>query len=201
MRDWLDFNAPNTKSNVARSHRQNGPGALWRSHAKIEREIRSPCACHAGCRIRRPPLPKPLICRVSSAVEQRFCKPLVGGSSPSPGTNEIKYLRTIWPPKSCQKSGLEGRRQKQARARRAFLPPVSSATPAGGKLPRPVCLEPPRGWGAGSEDPGHGGARLGQSHRSHIARCAWPAGAAGWCDRVVTAGQVRLGFESLTIFA
>jgi hypothetical protein len=26
-------------------------------------------------------------CRVSSAVEQRFCKPLVGGSSPSPGTN------------------------------------------------------------------------------------------------------------------
>jgi hypothetical protein len=27
-----------------------------------------------------------LMCRVSSAVEQRFCKPLVGGSSPSPGT-------------------------------------------------------------------------------------------------------------------
>ncbi len=29
---------------------------------------------------------KPLICRVSSAVEQRFCKPLVGSSILSPGT-------------------------------------------------------------------------------------------------------------------
>src|SRR5262249_19632615 len=29
----------------------------------------------------------PLICRVSSAVEQRFCKPLVGSSNLSPGTN------------------------------------------------------------------------------------------------------------------
>jgi hypothetical protein len=28
------------------------------------------------------------ICRVSSAVEQRFCKPQVGGSRPSPGTNK-----------------------------------------------------------------------------------------------------------------
>jgi integrase len=34
-----------------------------------------------------------LICRVSSAVEQRFCKPLVGGSIPSPGTEEIIGLR------------------------------------------------------------------------------------------------------------
>jgi hypothetical protein len=30
---------------------------------------------------------KPLICRVSSVVEQRFCKPLVGSSNLSPGTN------------------------------------------------------------------------------------------------------------------
>ena len=30
-------------------------------------------------------------CRVSSGVEQRFCKPLVGGSNPSPGTG-------IWRP-------------------------------------------------------------------------------------------------------
>jgi hypothetical protein len=30
--------------------------------------------------------------RVSSAVEQRFCKPLVGSSILSPGTNKIKYL-------------------------------------------------------------------------------------------------------------
>ena len=30
---------------------------------------------------------KPLICRVSSVVEQRFCKPLVGSSNLSPGTS------------------------------------------------------------------------------------------------------------------
>ena len=30
--------------------------------------------------------------RVSSAVEQRFCKPLVGSSILSPGTNKIKDL-------------------------------------------------------------------------------------------------------------
>jgi hypothetical protein len=29
---------------------------------------------------------KSLICRVSSVVEQRFCKPLVGSSNLSPGT-------------------------------------------------------------------------------------------------------------------
>ena len=40
----------------------------------------------------RKPLSTPPTCRVSSAVEQRFCKPLVGGSIPSPGTNEIKDL-------------------------------------------------------------------------------------------------------------
>jgi hypothetical protein len=34
----------------------------------------------------RKPLKTPPTCRVSSAVEQRFCKPLVGGSIPSPGT-------------------------------------------------------------------------------------------------------------------
>jgi MFS family permease len=28
--------------------------------------------------------------RVSSVVEQRFCKPLVGGSNPSPGTSKIE---------------------------------------------------------------------------------------------------------------
>ena len=31
-------------------------------------------------------------CRVSSAVEQRFCKPLARGSNPLPGTNKIKDL-------------------------------------------------------------------------------------------------------------
>ena len=32
-----------------------------------------------------------------SAVEQRFCKPLVGGSSPSPGTNKINNLTHYGP--------------------------------------------------------------------------------------------------------
>src|SRR5262249_29455415 len=35
---------------------------------------------------------KPQQCRVSSAVEQRFCKPLVGSSILSPGTSAIKGL-------------------------------------------------------------------------------------------------------------
>ena len=30
--------------------------------------------------------------RISSAVEQRFCKPKVGGSIPSSGTNNLKHL-------------------------------------------------------------------------------------------------------------
>jgi hypothetical protein len=36
---------------------------------------------------------KPLICRVSSVVEQRFCKPLVGSSNLSPGTKQSNLLR------------------------------------------------------------------------------------------------------------
>src|SRR5689334_25360766 len=36
---------------------------------------------------------KSLICRVSSVVEQRFCKPLVGSSNLSPGTNGACYPR------------------------------------------------------------------------------------------------------------
>jgi hypothetical protein len=35
---------------------------------------------------------KSLNSRVSSAVEQRFCKPLVGSSILSPGTNKFKAL-------------------------------------------------------------------------------------------------------------
>ena len=38
---------------------------------------------------------KSLICRVSSAVEQRFCKPQVVGSNPTPGTNLINHLADI----------------------------------------------------------------------------------------------------------
>jgi hypothetical protein len=33
--------------------------------------------------------------RVSSAVEQRFCKPQVVGSNPTPGTNLINHLADI----------------------------------------------------------------------------------------------------------
>ena len=35
--------------------------------------------------------------RVSSAVEQRFCKPLVGSSILSPGTNKIRYFLRYYP--------------------------------------------------------------------------------------------------------
>src|SRR5262249_29857657 len=42
------------------------------------------------------------ICRVSSGVEQRFCKPLVGGSNPSPGTKEIKDLARPPGPFPCR---------------------------------------------------------------------------------------------------
>src|ERR1035437_9976469 len=36
-------------------------------------------------------------CRVSSAVEQRFCKPLVGSSILTPGTNKIGKIRLLSP--------------------------------------------------------------------------------------------------------
>jgi hypothetical protein len=36
---------------------------------------------------------KSLICRVSSAVEQRFCKPQAGGSIPSPGTKKTNTFK------------------------------------------------------------------------------------------------------------
>ena len=39
---------------------------------------------------------KPLKSRVSSAVEQRFCKPLVGSSILSPGTNKIRHFSEFW---------------------------------------------------------------------------------------------------------
>src|SRR5262249_45934208 len=44
--------------------------------------------------------------RVSSGVEQRFCKPLAGGSNPSPGTNKIKDLSHKTEDQSSQKSRL-----------------------------------------------------------------------------------------------
>src|SRR5262245_37680118 len=47
------------------------------------------------CQKRGPEKAKSLKCRVSSVVEQRFCKPLVGSSNLSPGTNKIKCLAQI----------------------------------------------------------------------------------------------------------
>src|SRR5262245_24718318 len=37
---------------------------------------------------------RPALCRLSSAVEQRFCKPLVGGSNPSAGTSNF-FVRPV----------------------------------------------------------------------------------------------------------
>ena len=34
-----------------------------------------------------------MLSRVSTVVVQRFCKPKVGGSNPSPGTTFLRYLR------------------------------------------------------------------------------------------------------------
>jgi hypothetical protein len=39
---------------------------------------------------------KSLICRVSSAVEQRFCKPQAGGSIPSPGTTPSSSFNPLF---------------------------------------------------------------------------------------------------------
>jgi hypothetical protein len=50
----------------------------------IDQDVSLACG---GARVANPPSERhQLICRVSSAVEQRFCKPLVGSSNLSPGT-------------------------------------------------------------------------------------------------------------------
>jgi hypothetical protein len=59
--------------------------------------------------IGREAISKSLICRVSSAVEQRFCKPLVGSSNLSPGTEQnqrLSYdsLASIFPENAFGKS-------------------------------------------------------------------------------------------------
>ncbi len=51
--------------------------------------------CFSWEAIRRLELQNPFICRVSSAVEQRFCKPLVGSSILSPGTAFPPDVRAI----------------------------------------------------------------------------------------------------------
>jgi hypothetical protein len=52
--------------------------------------------------------------RVSSVVEQRFCKPLVGGSNPSPGTSRnkglVKVVRpTFWQKRRRVHAGVHGK--------------------------------------------------------------------------------------------
>jgi hypothetical protein len=58
------------------------------------------------------------LCRFSSAVEQRFCKPLVGSSILSTGTNEIKglvafFVGLVFPEKAIGK--IMGRQLKNGR--------------------------------------------------------------------------------------
>src|SRR5436305_13576562 len=48
--------------------------------------------------------------RVSSAVEQRFCKPLVGGSNRSPGTKQI-HGKSALPNKISERSERTEREQ------------------------------------------------------------------------------------------
>src|ERR1035441_653535 len=47
-------------------------------------------------------------CRVSSAVEQRFCKPLVGSSILSPGTNKIGKIHLLWSFPLRRRAGCHG---------------------------------------------------------------------------------------------
>ncbi len=58
--------------------------------------------------------PKLLKCRVSSAVEQRFCKPLVAGSNPAPGTNFLSTSAA-----KCRPRALEPREGRRGRNRSA----------------------------------------------------------------------------------
>ncbi len=50
------------------------------------RAAKRPECAESGIAFRLKALAKPLICRISSVVEQRFCKPLVGSSNLSSGT-------------------------------------------------------------------------------------------------------------------
>jgi hypothetical protein len=54
-----------------------------------------------------------LMCRVSSAVEQRFCKPLVGSSNLSPGTKKAEEIRAF--PKTARRAGSAGNARKAVR--------------------------------------------------------------------------------------
>src|SRR5262249_45460876 len=66
----------------------------------------------------------PRHCRVSSVVEQRFCKPLVGGSNPSPGTRKINVSKAIPGGQSSQKMLMGRTWEDRIRGKRPASPHV-----------------------------------------------------------------------------
>jgi hypothetical protein len=67
---------------------------------------------------------KSLICRVSTVVVQQFCKLLVGGSNPSPGTN-FKKLETPNPPQPSKYQALRRTVKGQGQAEKQILQQIA----------------------------------------------------------------------------
>ena len=107
----------------------------------------------------------PSPCRISSAVEQRFCKPKVGGSIPSSGTIPLKYAPVGLRPPLLRGSARDGLPAKgtamRRRGGRAGCGP-SPAPTARGRCDRPGrrshpwagAASPAAAAGAGSARPG-----------------------------------------------
>ena len=70
--------------------------------------------------------------RVSSAVEQRFCKPLVGSSILSPGTNKIRYFSRFRQPQTAQETNWADYGQTAGTGR--FRPSVADFEARGGRI-------------------------------------------------------------------
>src|SRR3954453_17942009 len=69
----------------------------WR--ARIPCEYGRPTALRAACELRRGHVLRVGEGRISSVVEQRFCKPLVAGSNPASGTNfPVEFRGVLHPP-------------------------------------------------------------------------------------------------------
>jgi hypothetical protein len=124
-------------------------------------------------------------CRVSTVAVQRFCKPKVGGSNPSPGTKFINSLRG-----QCQTVPTAGYRL--ATTRRDFAPPARLFHPAPSRsrdvpvhLPIPRARgRPPRGGPFAAPHPTLGPAlgHRGNQRRSQLSR-----------SRAATPGRFRGG--------
>jgi hypothetical protein len=67
---------------------------------------------------------KSLICRISSVVEQRFCKPLVGGSNPPSGTSKNNCLATYFSA-ARQRKFARGMQQGNAKLALALAGPAA----------------------------------------------------------------------------